>query len=132
MLTGDPPFKSGSGDPWDTFRRALSGKFHIPSFMSDDAADLIKRLLQVDPAARIGMGPAGISEIKQHRWLSKINWDNIVLQKTLAPYRPRIRSSLDTSNFEIFDPCESPIHPVHDIFHKNKSMSSLWEWVGDF
>lgn len=47
MLVGDPPFKSISGDPWDTFRRTLSGRFYVPNFISNDAADLIYKLLQV-------------------------------------------------------------------------------------
>lgn len=47
MLVGDPPFKSLTGDPWDTFRRTLSGRFYVPNFISDPAADLIYKLLQV-------------------------------------------------------------------------------------
>ena len=47
MLVGDPPFKSLSGDPWDTFRRTLSGRFFVPPSISSAAADLIYKLLQV-------------------------------------------------------------------------------------
>lgn len=47
MLVGDPPFKSDSGDAWDTFRRTLSGRFYVPNFISSEAADLIYKLLQV-------------------------------------------------------------------------------------
>ena len=47
MLVGDPPFKSLSGDPWDTFRQALSGRFFVPPSLSPDAADIIYKLLQV-------------------------------------------------------------------------------------
>ena len=47
MLVGDPPFKSLTGDPWDTFRRTLSGRFYVPNFISDQAADIIFKLLQV-------------------------------------------------------------------------------------
>lgn len=36
-----------AGDPWDTFRRTLSGRFYVPHFISDAAADLIFKLLQV-------------------------------------------------------------------------------------
>eukprot|EP00955_Chlamydomonas_euryale_P044026 352790-Chlamydomonas_euryale.AAC.3 len=47
LLVGDTPFKSLTGDPWDTFRQALSGRFYVPNFISDDAADIIFKLLQV-------------------------------------------------------------------------------------
>lgn len=44
MWTGHGNF---AGDPWDTFRRTLSGRFYVPHFISDAAADLIFKLLQV-------------------------------------------------------------------------------------
>ena len=47
MLVGEPPFKSLSGDPWDTFRQTLSGRFYVPPNISPTAADLIYKLLQV-------------------------------------------------------------------------------------
>lgn len=51
MLVGDPPFKSLTSDPWDTFRRTLSGRFYVPNFITEDAADLIFKLLQVSVSA---------------------------------------------------------------------------------
>ena len=47
MLVGEPPFKSMTGDPWDTFRRALSGRFYVPPNLSPEVTDLIYKLLQV-------------------------------------------------------------------------------------
>lgn len=47
MLVGEPPFMSKSGDPWDTFRRAMTGRCHVPRHVSKAAADLIYKLLQV-------------------------------------------------------------------------------------
>ena len=55
MLVGDPPFKSLSGDPWDTFRRTLSGRFYVPNFISESASSLICQLLQVIHAAACQM-----------------------------------------------------------------------------
>ncbi len=50
MLVGDPPFKSLTGDPWDTFRQAMSGRFYVPDRVSEQASDLIHKLLQVGNA----------------------------------------------------------------------------------
>ena len=47
MLVGEPPFMSASGDPWDTFRRAMTGRCHVPRHVSKAAGDLIYKLLQV-------------------------------------------------------------------------------------
>lgn len=46
MLVGEPPFMSKTNDPWDTFRRAMTGRCHVPSYVSEAAADLIYKLLQ--------------------------------------------------------------------------------------
>ncbi|WIA31049.1 hypothetical protein OEZ86_001080 [Tetradesmus obliquus] len=107
MLVGDPPFKSLTGDPWDTFRRTLSGRFYVPHFITDAAADLIFKLLQVNPEKRLGSGPGGIAEIKAHRWFSRINWDALAAKQLPAPIQPRLKSLLDTSNFDNFDDAES-------------------------
>uniref|UniRef100_A0A383VZL0 cGMP-dependent protein kinase n=1 Tax=Tetradesmus obliquus TaxID=3088 RepID=A0A383VZL0_TETOB len=107
MLVGDPPFKSLTGDPWDTFRRTLSGRFYVPHFITDAAADLIFKLLQVNPEKRLGCGPGGIAEIKAHRWFSRINWDALAAKQLPAPIQPRLKSLLDTSNFDNFDDAES-------------------------
>jgi hypothetical protein len=46
------PLVCPAGDPWDTFRRTLSGRFYVPHFISDAAADLIFKLLQASAALR--------------------------------------------------------------------------------
>ena len=47
MLVGDPPFKSMTGDPWDTFRKAMQGRVFVPPHVSSEATDLIFKLLNV-------------------------------------------------------------------------------------
>jgi serine/threonine protein kinase len=54
MLVGEPPFMSATNDPWDTFRRAITGRCHVPSFVSESATDLIYRLLQVPVTRNLG------------------------------------------------------------------------------
>ena len=104
---GDPPFKSMTGDPWDTFRRTLSGRFYVPNFISADAADLIFKLLQVSPERRLGSGPGGAAEIKAHRWFAKLNWEALEGRRLPAPLRPNVENSMDTSNFDNFDDAEA-------------------------
>ena len=47
MLQGEPPFKSTSNDPWDTFRHILSGRFYIPGTFTRRSADIVIGLLKV-------------------------------------------------------------------------------------
>ena len=70
-------------------RRTLSGRFYVPNFISDAAADLIFKLLQVNPEKRLGSGPNGAEEIKKHRFFSRIDWPALEARKMQAPIRPR-------------------------------------------
>ncbi|KAJ9511424.1 hypothetical protein QJQ45_029916, partial [Haematococcus lacustris] len=130
MLVGDPPFKSLTGDPWDTFRRTLSGRFYVPNFISDQAADLIFKLLQVNPDKRLGSGPAGAEDIRRHKWFSKLDWNALMQRKLQAPIRPKIRNPLDTSNFDNFDSCDVEAPPVPAArLEKHAQLWDMWEWV---
>eukprot|EP01084_Bolivina_argentea_P104034 186330_1 len=64
MLCGCLPFDDVSVT--NLFRKIETGIYKIPKYVSTDAADLIKRMLVVDPANRITM-----NEIKQHCWFKK-------------------------------------------------------------
>lgn len=50
LLTGETPFSGGSA--YLTFLRVQDGSVHVPEFISEDARDLIVRLLQPDPMSR--------------------------------------------------------------------------------
>lgn len=131
LLVGDPPFKSLTGDPWDTFRRTLSGRFYVPNFISDSAADLIFKLLQVNPEKRLGSGPNGAEDIKRHKWFSRLDWKALEERRLPAPIRPRIRNPLDTSNFDNFDSCDVDPPPVPaNRLERHAQMWTLWEWIG--
>jgi serine/threonine protein kinase len=54
MLVGDPPFKSLTGDPWDTFRRTLSGRFYV-------SAACGRGLVQ--GGMRLGLQPAPLKQV---------------------------------------------------------------------
>ena len=59
MLTGNVPFESNNLN--DLYTKIISGIFNIPSFLSENAISILKKLLNVDPKNRIT-----ISEIKKH------------------------------------------------------------------
>ena len=45
----------------------------------------------------------GVNDIKKHRYLNTINFNNLYLKKISAPYKPLVKSSNDTSNFASYD-----------------------------
>jgi len=63
FLVGEAPFED---TPVMTQRRIRRGDMSIPSFVSPEARDLIKRLLVLDPEKRIPL-----DEVQQHPWIVK-------------------------------------------------------------
>jgi serine/threonine protein kinase len=54
MVTGTEPFKGNVES--EVFRNILERKLVLPMHVDSDAADLIDRLLTLDPTMRIGCG----------------------------------------------------------------------------
>ncbi|PGH29161.1 AUR protein kinase [[Emmonsia] crescens] len=63
FLVGEAPFED---TPVMTRRRIAKGEMKVPSFVSAEARDLIKKLLVLDPEHRIPL-----DEVQQHPWIIK-------------------------------------------------------------
>ncbi|KAF2836130.1 kinase-like protein [Patellaria atrata CBS 101060] len=63
FLVGEAPFED---TPVMTQRRIARGDMTIPSFVSPEARDLIKRLLVLDPEKRLPL-----DQVQQHPWIIK-------------------------------------------------------------
>lgn len=78
IMTGSTPFE---GDTEIALMKNITdGKIRDSiNMLPDDAKDLIKRLLVLDPKERIGYGEnhIGYPSIKNHKFFSKIDWDKI-------------------------------------------------------
>lgn len=81
MLSGSSPFKDAS--EWLIFQRIIARDIKFPEYFSDEARDLIDKLLDVDPSKRPGAGPDGYSSLKKHPFFRGIDWKN--LRKTRPP-----------------------------------------------
>ena len=62
MLCGHFPFEDASNDK--LYKKIISGKFKVPKTISNEAKDLINKILVVNPKKRIT-----IKNIKNHPWL---------------------------------------------------------------
>jgi len=92
MVVGRPPFISK--DPDTLFKTILQGNYCIPSYLSPEASDFIKRLLCGKPCKRLGFN--GAFEIKTHPFLKEIDFDLLISKKLKPPFIPRIKSACDT------------------------------------
>ncbi|XP_018565099.1 serine/threonine-protein kinase Aurora-2-like [Anoplophora glabripennis] len=64
FLNGRPPFESNSYD--ETYRRISKALFTVPDHVSNEAKDLMKRLLVVNPDKRLEL-----KEVLKHPWILK-------------------------------------------------------------
>lgn len=81
MLSGSSPFKDAS--EWLIFQRIIARDLKFPDYFSDEARNLIDKLLDPDPSKRPGAGPDGYAVLKMHPFFKGIDWKN--LRKTPAP-----------------------------------------------
>lgn len=62
FLVGKPPFECTSYD--DTYRRISKAIFSVPDHVSEEAKDMIRKLLVVDPDRRLDL-----DRILKHPWI---------------------------------------------------------------
>jgi serine/threonine protein kinase len=78
MLEGIPPFYDH--DKETLFQNILNNPVELSLELSEEAQDLILRLLYKDPNKRLG-NKNGAKDIKKHPWFNKINWKDIEKKK---------------------------------------------------
>mmetsp|Transcript_23941 Transcript_23941/g.39982 ORF Transcript_23941/g.39982 Transcript_23941/m.39982 type:complete len:673 (+) Transcript_23941:161-2179(+) len=60
----------------------------FPSFISPKAADLISKLLDVSDKTRLGSGPNGAKDIRNHPFFNDIDWDLLEQKHIEPPFKP--------------------------------------------
>lgn len=94
MISGLPPFYDKNRQTM--YRRILEGKLNPPPFMSDDAVDICKKLLDRDPTKRLGYN--GAKEVKSHPFFKDIDWDKLDKKELSPPWKPNVQDVYDTHN----------------------------------
>ncbi len=103
LLTGRSPFHSVKGKK-ETKERILRGKFSVPSFVTHEAGDLIRRLLRRNAARRLGGGPDGAAEVMAHAFFSDVDWARVRRRGYDPPHVPGFRNASDPTDVSQFDP----------------------------
>ncbi|XP_021737706.1 3-phosphoinositide-dependent protein kinase 2-like [Chenopodium quinoa] len=75
MLSGTSPFKDAS--EWLIFQKIIARDLKLPDYFSEEAKDLIDRLLSIDPSKRPGAGPEGYAALKNHPFFRGVDWANL-------------------------------------------------------
>ncbi|CAN1238742.1 3-phosphoinositide-dependent protein kinase 2 [Linum grandiflorum] len=75
MLSGTSPFKDAS--EWLIFQKIIARDVRFPDYFSNEAKDLIDRLLDTEPGRRPGAGPDGYAALKLHPFFKGVDWNNL-------------------------------------------------------
>lgn len=98
MMVGDAPFRGGNHAKVQ--QNILKQKVALPYFLSNDAKDLITRLLKKDPKKRLGSHmPKDLGIIKGHRFFRHIDWKKLAAREVEPPIQPMITDPELAENF---------------------------------
>jgi serine/threonine protein kinase len=106
MIVGFPPFYTGNSNNLKMYELIKRKPVYFPDptrhkiKMSDECKDFITKLLEKDPAGRLG-SKDGIEEVMRHPFFADLNLDDLVGKRIEAPFKPKLSEDvLDVSNFD--------------------------------
>ncbi|KAL0485158.1 glucocorticoid-regulated kinase [Acrasis kona] len=126
MLVGIPPFYSDNVQ--DMYNKILHSDLLLSDqLMTQEVQDLLIRLLERDPRKRLGSGPKGTSEIKNHPFFRGIDWQDVYDKKVVPSFRPKVRSELDTCYFDEEFTRQDAIDSIGDPSYLGASAQKAFE-----
>lgn len=97
MLSGKAPFAHKNK------QKVLNDvlKAPLPPFkFSENANDLLRRLLRRDPKKRIGHGEDGAEEIMNHPFFDSVDWEKLASREATPPYVPKVKKEDDLRHID--------------------------------
>ncbi|KAI9893382.1 MAG: Serine/threonine-protein kinase [Vezdaea aestivalis] len=98
MCCGWSPFYAE--DTQQMYKNIAFGKVRFPrDALSTEGRNFVKGLLNRNPHHRLG-ATSDAEELKAHAFFADIDWDALIKKNIVTPFKPKLKSVLDTSNFD--------------------------------
>ena len=98
MCCGWSPFYAE--DTQQMYKNIAFGKVRFPrDALSQEGRNFVKGLLNRNPAHRLG-ARGDAEELMAHPFFADVDWNTLSKKMTQPPFKPKLKSELDTSNFD--------------------------------
>lgn len=98
MCCGWSPFYAD--DTQQMYKNIAFGKVRFPrDALSTEGRNFVKGLLNRNPKHRLG-ATDDAEELKRHPFFADVDWDALMKKNVVPPFKPKLKSVLDTSNFD--------------------------------
>ncbi|XP_077385267.1 protein kinase C delta type-like [Festucalex cinctus] len=94
MLIGQSPFQGDDED--ELFESIRKDTPHYPRWITKDAKKLLELLLERDPTRRLAV----VGNIREQPFFRNINWPALERRQVEPPFKPKVKSPNDCSNFD--------------------------------
>jgi len=98
-LVGHPPFDAAA-HVIEISNQILEKEVRYPSFLSKPTTKLLSGLLDKDATKRLGSGITGADDVRQHPWLSSLDWHLLLARRIQSPFIVRVQDRMDTHYFD--------------------------------
>ncbi|GBP81161.1 hypothetical protein EVAR_25087_1 [Eumeta japonica] len=105
MLIGQPPFTGDNRTK--TIEKILKGKLMLPAYLTQEARDLIRRLMKRSETQRLGA--TGALAVRSHPFFKLVRWDDVFARRLEPPIKPKLTSEDDVSQFDTRFTLQTPI-----------------------
>jgi len=103
MVSGDTPFGASGNDQMTLFKAIVRGNYKISRRCNEIVSNLVERVLVTRPSQRLGSLKGAELDIKNHDWLTDVDFDKLRQKKFRAPWKPEVKDALDVSKYDNWD-----------------------------